>query len=144
MNYFMIDGTAYNVTVTGLTETFNVLNYDTSGRTLEEAAPMVIDPIGTFIGHQITVKRKGDDVDSFDALYKQILKPIRVEKPEDAPLFEVAHCQETIAYHAYVSTGSRPIQRIDEANGKSYWGELTLNITPIKAQVLPDELENTI
>ena len=58
-------------------------------------------------------------------------------KKEDALLFEVAHLQDSIAYEGYVSNGERKLERIDEKTGKIYWGELTLNIIPIEAQVLP-------
>ena len=49
----------------------------------------------------------------------------------------MAHLQDSIAYRAYVSNGVRALKRIDEENGKVYWGELSLNIVPIEAQVKP-------
>ena len=83
------------------------------------------------------IKRKNGHESEYDSLYDLIIKPRRVLKKEDALLFEVAHLQDSIAYEGYVSTGERKLERIDEKTGKIYWGELTLNIIPIEAQVLP-------
>ena len=85
----------------------------------------------------LTIKRKNGHESEYDSLYDLIIKPRRVLKKEDALLFEVAHLQDSIAYEGYVSTGERKLERIDEKTGKIYWGELTLNIIPIEAQVLP-------
>lgn len=138
MNYFRINGKSYNVVVTSLEENFEILYTENSGRTLDDGAPMTLDPIGTFFGHKITIKRKIGFESEYDELYLLLAQPRRVEKTEDALLFEVAHLQETIAYRAYVSKGARALKKIDENTGKVYWGELSLNIVPIEAQVLPE------
>lgn len=138
MNYFKINGKSYNVIVTSLEENFNILYSENTGRTIADGAPMILDPFGTFFGHKISVRRKNGYEKDFDNLYELISKPIRVENEEDAILFEVSHLQDSIAYRAYVSSGSRKVDRIDEKSNKVYWGELSLNIVPIKAQVLPD------
>jgi hypothetical protein len=137
MNYFKINGKNYNVIVTSLEESFEILYTENSGRTLADGAPMTLDPIGTFFGHKVSLRKKNGFEKEFDDLYKLVSEPLRVENEEDGLLFEVAHLQDSIAYRAYVSKGARPIQRIDENLGKVYWGELSLNIVPIKAQVLP-------
>ena len=137
MNYFKVDGKAYNVTVTALEESFEILYTENSGRTLAEGAPMTLDPIGTFFGHKVTIKRKNGYEDEYDELYSLLATPRRVERTEDALLFEVAHLQDSIAYRAYVSNGARALKRIDEKEGKVYGGELSLNIVPIEAQRLP-------
>ena len=137
MNYFKVDGKSYNVVVTSLEESFEILYTENSGRTLASGAPMTLDPIGTFFGHKVTIKRKNGFEEEYDELYNLLSKPRRVEKTEDALLFEAAHLQDSIAYRAYVSKGVRQIQRIDENLGKTYWGELSINIIPIEAQVLP-------
>jgi hypothetical protein len=137
MNYFKINGQSYEVVVTALEESFEILYTENSGRTLANGAPMTLDPIGTFFGHKITVKRKNGFEQQYDELYSLLSVPRRVENTEDALLFEVAHLQETIAYRAYVSKGMRAVKTIDEKSGKVYWGEMSLNIVPIEAQVLP-------
>ncbi len=138
MNYFKVNGKSYEVLVTSLEENFDILYSDNTGRTLADGAPMTLDPIGTFFGHKVAIRRKSGYEKEFDDLYELVSKPLRVENEEEALLFEVAHLQDTIAYRAYVSTGARAVTRIDEKTGKVYWGELSLNIVPIKAQVLPD------
>ena len=137
MNYFRINGINYEVVVTGIVESFNILYSENTGRVISTGAQMVLDPLGTFIGHKVTIKRKNGYESEYDSLYDLIIKPRRVLKKEDALLFEVAHLQDRIAYAGYVSTGERKLERIDEKTGKIYWGELTLNIIPIEAQVLP-------
>lgn len=142
MDYFRVNGKKYEVTVVSLEENFNILYSENTGRTLADGAPMMLDPLGTFFGHKVVVKRKHGYEKEFDELYKLVSKPLRVEDEEDALLFEVAHLQDTIAYRAYVSNGTRAVIKIDEKTNKVYWGELSLNIVPIKAQVLPDSVVN--
>ena len=114
MNYFRINGINYDVIVTEIVENFNILYSDNTGRTLADGAPITLDPLGTFIGHKVTIKRKNRYESEYDSLYNLITKPIKVLKKEDALLFEVAHLQDSIDYEGYVSTGERKIERIDE------------------------------
>lgn len=138
MNYFKINGKSYDVVVTGIEENFNILYSENTGRTIAEGAPITLDPLGSFYGHKVSLRRKKGFENQFDEVYEIVSKPISVVDEEDALLFEVAHLQSTISYRAYVSSGSRAVEKIDEKNGKVYWGELSLNIVPIKAQVLPE------
>ena len=132
MNYFKIDGVSYNVLVVGLEENFNILYSENTGRTLSEKARMVLDPIGTFFGHKVTVRRKRGHEREFDALYDYVSRP-----RYDGMMFEVAHNQDTINYEAYVSSGSRPLKLISKSD-VLHWGELQLNIVPMEAQVIPE------
>lgn len=138
MNYFRINGKSYDVIVTGIEENFNILYSENTGRTIAEGAPMTLDPLGSFYGHKVSLRRKTGFEKQFDEVYEIVSKPISVVEEEDALLFEVAHLQSTISYRAYVSSGSRAVEKIDEKKEKVYWGELSLNIVPIKAQVLPE------
>ena len=58
MNYFRINGINYEVVVTGIVETFNILYSENTGRVISTGAQMELDPLGTFIGHKVTIKRK--------------------------------------------------------------------------------------
>lgn len=132
MDYCKIGGREYNVHVLEIEENFNILYSSNTGRTLEEGAPIVLDPLGTFIGHKVTVKRKQGYESEFDDLFDFVTVPryhgIKVN---------MVHNQDSIEYDAYISNGSRKIKSIDLKNEKVYWDSMQLNIVPIKAQVLP-------
>lgn len=129
---FKIDGVAYDVIVTAITESFSILYSGNTGRTIAQGAPMTLDPLGTFISHNVTVRRKLGQEKEFDALYDYLLIPHRV-----GINVEIVHNQDVIKYKAYVSTGQRSVKKVDIAKNKVYWGDLKLNIVPIRAQVLP-------
>lgn len=137
MNYFRIGEDEnnlqeYDVVVTGIEETFEILYDDTTGRTLATGARMTLSPLGTFVGHKVTVKRKSGYESVYDDLFAFLMKP-----RNKGVFVEVAHDQDVIKYEAYVSKGGRKVNRIDEKAKKVYWGEMTLNIVPIEAQIAP-------
>lgn len=132
MDYVKIGGRQYDVVVTKVSETFNILYSENTGRTISEGARMTLDPIGTFYGHKITFQRKNGYEAEYDRLYDYISKP----RYDGIPV-EIVHNQETISYEAYISTGERALQRIDTNTGKVFWGEFSVNIVPMEAQVLP-------
>lgn len=131
MEYCKINGKAYDVLVVSIEESFSVLYSENTGRTISEGARMTLDPIGTFISHKVTFKRSRDNFADFDALFDFLTKP----KTDGFPV-EIAHNQTVLKYEAYVSSGSRAIQRI--LNNKTFWGELSVTFTPMEAQVLPE------
>lgn len=131
MNYCKIGGRAYDVNVTDIEETFNILYSDQTGRTMEDGAEISLDPIGTFFGHKITFKRKNGNEREFDDLLDYVSSP-----RTDGIDVEIVHNQSTISYKAYISTGARKLEKIDVNSNKVLWGEFTLNITPMKAQVI--------
>lgn len=137
MNYFKINGKSYNVLVTSLEENFDILYSDSTGRTLAVGAPIVLSPLGTFYGHKVTVRRKNGCEAEFDELYSLVSQPRIVSEETDALHFEIVHNQTTLSYYGYVSNGGRALKKIDEKTNRVYWGELTLNIVPIRAQVEP-------
>jgi hypothetical protein len=132
MDYFKIDGRSYDVVVTAIEESFNILYSENTGRTMSKGARMVLDPLGTFIGHKVTVRRKQGYEAQFDALYNYVSTP-----RYDGINVEIVHNQKTIKYDAYVSNGSRALQQITKSDIVK-WGELQLNIVPMEAQVLPE------
>jgi hypothetical protein len=131
-DWLQIDGRAYDVSVLSIRESATILYSDNTGRTISAGARMTLDPLGTFIGHRITVKRKGENVKEYDRLYNYITKP-----RYDGMRVKAVHDQTTIDYDAYVSTAEREVQRIDDAGKKVYWKEMEINIVPMEAQVLP-------
>lgn len=126
MDYFSINGKSYDVLVTELSENFNILYSENTGRTI--GARMVLDPIGTFVGHRITVRRKNGSEDDFDLLFNEISKP-RAE----GVWVTAVHDQGTISYEAYISNGERRLKAINPKTNKIYWDTMTINIIPMEA-----------
>lgn len=129
MNYFKMNGVAWDVVVTGISRSFEIRQSDNAGATLAPGAPEVLDPLGTFIGHTVTVKRRRGKEAVYDALWDFVTQP-RTEPIE----VEAAYNQTTIKYKAKVSSGGQDLLRIDPNTGKEYWGELVINIEPTEAQ----------
>jgi hypothetical protein len=132
MDYFKIDGRSYDVLVTAIEENFNILYSENTGRTMSMGARMVLDPLGTFFGHKVTVQRKQGCEAEFDAIYDYVSRP-----RYDGVNVEIVHNQTTIKYDAYISNGSRQLKKISKSD-IVHWGELQLNIVPMEAQVVPE------
>lgn len=132
MNYVKIGGRAYDVLVTEISENFNILYSENTGRTMAQGARMTLDPLGTFFGHKVTFQRKPGKEEEFDRLFDYVSRP----RYDGIPV-EVVHNQGIISYDAYISSGDRTLKRIDPKTGKVYWDAFSLNIVPMEAQVLP-------
>lgn len=132
MDYVKIGGKSYDVLVTELSENFNIIYSENTGRTIAVGARMTLDPLGTFLGHKITFQRKNGKEAEYDALFEYVSKP-----RYDGIRVEIVHNQSTISYDAYISNGERSLRRIDEKTGKVFWDKFSVNIIPMEAQVLP-------
>lgn len=132
MKWLKINNREWNVSVLAISENFNILYSENTGRTLANGARMSLDPIGTFYGHKITVARKRGEINEFDELFDFISQP-----RYDGIWVEAVHGQSTIRYEAYISNGQREVVRIDEQNEVVYYDSFDINIVPMEAQVLP-------
>lgn len=132
MDYVKIGGKAYDVLVTEISENFNILYSENTGRTMSVGARMTLDPLGTFFGHKVTFQRKQGKEAEYDALFDYVSRP----RFDGVPV-EIVHNQTVLKYDAYISNGERALKRIDAKTGKVYWGEFSLNIVPMEAQVTP-------
>ena len=132
MEYCKIDGINFPVTITNITESFNILYADGTGRTIAPGARMALSPLGTFYGHKVTFKRKSGYENEYDRLFDELSRP----RTQGIPV-ELVHGQASISYEAYASSGERKLKRIDLATGKVYWDEFTANFIPMEAQVKP-------
>jgi hypothetical protein len=132
-DWLQIDGKTYDVLVLSIKETANILYSENTGRTMSVGARMTLDPLGTFIGHRIKVKRNPKNVKEYDALYNYVILP-----RYDGIRVKAVHDQTTIDYDAYVSAAEREVERIDNLGKIVYWKEMEINIVPMEAQVLPE------
>lgn len=132
MDCVKIDRKSYEVLVTDIVESFDILYSQNTGRTMAAGARMTLDPLGTFIGHKITFRRKEGWEQEYDDLFEYLSRP-----RYDGMYVEVIHNQTTLSYSAYVSKGERKLKRVDPKTGKVYWGEFTVNVIPMEATVIP-------
>jgi hypothetical protein len=132
MDFVKIDGKEYNVIVTAISENFNILYSENTGRTMSRGARMTLDPLGTFFGHKVTFARRRGFEDEYDRLFDLVSTP----RYDGIPV-EIVHNQTVLKYDAYISSGERAVKRIDPKTNTVYWGEFSLNIVPMEAQVLP-------
>lgn len=131
-DWLEIDGMVFDVAVTSIKESGTVLYSENTGRTIAVGAPMTLDPLGTFYNYTVIVKKRNDDLDAYDRLYTYVTKP-----RYRGMTIKAVHNQSTITFNGYVSTAEREIERIDTKNKKVYWREMVIQITSMKAQVLP-------
>jgi hypothetical protein len=132
MDYVKIGNRVWDVLVTEVSEDFNILYSENTGRTMSQGS-MTLDPIGTFYGHKVTFARKNGKEAQFDALFDYVSKP----RYDGVPV-EIVHGQTTLKYNAYISNGSRSLKKINPNTNKVFWDALQLNIVPMEAQVLPE------
>lgn len=132
MDIVVIGGKSYDVLVLEIVESFNILYSNNTGRSIAVGAPMILDPLGTFIGHKVKFARKKGHEAEYDALFDYLAAP----RYDGIPV-RIVYGQTTISYDAYVSQGERAVKQIDEKTGLVKWGEFTANIVPMEAQVLP-------
>lgn len=134
MEYVKIGGRVWDVLVTEISENFNISYSENTGRTMSAGARMTLDPLGTFYGHKVTFRRKKGNENEYDLLFEFVSKP-----RYDGVSVDIVHGQTTLQYDAYISAGERTLQRIDPKTEKVYWGEFSVNIIPMEAQVKPNE-----
>ena len=125
-----IDGVSYDVLVTAIEETFNVLEGPNTGTALYRQRE-IRDITGIKIGHSVTFA-PDNDPDAFDALCNYLFGAVR-----EYVTVEIVHNQSTISYEAAYSTGSRGVAHIDDENDVVYWNELTVEFRPMEAQISP-------
>lgn len=130
LNLVKIDGVSYDVLVTAIQETSNVVEGDNSGIALFRNRE-IRDITGIKIGHAITFA-PDNDPEIFDNLYNHLFGTIR-----ESVVIEAVHNQGTISYEAAYNTGSRAVSHIDDDNDTVYWNELTVEFRPIENYINP-------
>ena len=129
MSYIKLNGVEFDadVAISAYNRNFNVLDGPNAGRVL--AGKMIRDIIGTYLGHKITVFRRGDDYAGLDEFWEYLYQ----HSIDDSVLLEAADGQKTISYQAYYTSASQDIEKVEK--GVNFWGEIEVNFTPIDAQL---------
>lgn len=131
VNYIKINGITFDadVAISKYNRYFNVLDGDNAGRAMD--GRMVRDIIGTYIGHKVTVFRRGDNYEGLDAFWDYLVE----HSVDDSVQFEASDGQTTLSYEAYYTSASQDLEKGE--NGNNYWGEIEINFIPMDAQVKP-------
>lgn len=128
INLCKIDGKSYDVLVTAIAETTEIIEGANSGIALSRQRE-IRDIRGIKIGHAVTFA-PDNDVEAFDELYDDLFGRIR-----PSVFVEIVHGQKTISYEAAYNTCVRNVAHIDDDNDAVYWDELTVEFRPIENQI---------
>ena len=131
MCYIKLNGIEFDaeVAIAAYNRNFNVLDGENAGRVM--SGRMVRDIIGTYVGHKITVFRRGGDYEGLDRFWDYLVE----HSVDDSVMLEAADGQTTISYEAYYTSGTQDIEKV--VNGVNYWGNIEINFIPMEAQVMP-------
>ena len=131
MSYIKLNGKAFDadVAISKDNRYFNVLDGENAGRVM--TGRMVRDVIGSYLGHKITVFRRGDNYAGLDEFWEYLFQ----HSVDDSVMLEAADGQTTISYEAYYTSASQDIEKAED--GVNYWGEIEVNFIPMDAQVKP-------
>ena len=133
MNYVEIDGKPYDVIVSSIQRSPEIRQSENAGATLAEGAEETLDPLGTFITYIVGFTRKQGKEIEFDNLWETLIKP-----RYDGVWVDIVYNQTKLKYKAKFEISPQAVDKIDKRTGKVYWGEISVNIVPTKAQVLPE------
>ena len=131
MGYIKLNGRSFDadVAISKYNRNFNVLDGDNAGRAM--TGRMIRDIIGTYLGHKITVFRRGNNYAGLDEFWDYLYQ----YSVDDSVLLEAADGQTSIAYEAYYTSATQDLEKVE--NGTNYWGEIEVNFIPMEAQVRP-------
>lgn len=131
MSYIKINGIEFDadVAISKYTRSFSVLDGDNAGRVM--TGRMIRDIIGTYLGHKITVFRRGDNYKGLDEFWNYLYK----HSVDDYVKLEAADGQRTISYEAYYTSASQELEKVE--NGVNYWGDIEVSFVPMDAQIKP-------
>lgn len=131
LSYIKLNGVEFDteITISNYNRNLNVLDGENAGRVM--AGRMIRDIIGAYIGHKITVFRRGDNYQGLDDFWDYLV----AHSVDDSVMLEAADNQKTISYEAYYTSASQDIEKVE--GGVNYWGEIEVNFIPMDAQVKP-------
>jgi hypothetical protein len=126
-----IDGMSFDVLVTAIQETTEVIEGPNSGVSIQRQRE-IRDILGVKIGHAVTFAPDSNP-EEFDRLYDYLFKTIR-----PSVMVECVHGQQSISYEAAYNTCSRNVAHIDDANNVVSWDEMTIAFRPMENQINAD------
>lgn len=137
MSYIKLNGVEFDadVAISKYNRSFNVLDGENAGRVM--TGRMVRDIIGTYLGHKMTVFRRGDNYEGLDRFWNYLYQ----HSVDDSVMLEASDGQTTISYEAYYTSASQDIEQV--ADGVNYWGEIEVNFVPVDAQLRPGDGDGT-
>lgn len=123
-----IDGIEYGAIVTALKRSFEVVDGENAGRTLDGNTHR--DLIGTYYNYSVTVMTDRMTQAKYNQLYEVI------SSPTESHDIVVAYGNETLTFKAYIAQGTDDLLRqYSETN--RYWGNLSFNFIAMKPQRRP-------
>ena len=131
MGYIKLNGRSFDadVAISKYNRNFNVLDGDNAGRAM--TGRMIRDIIGAYLGHKITVFRRGNNYAGLDEFWDYLV----AHSVDDSVMLEAADGQTTISYEAYYTSATQDLEMVE--NGANYWGEIEVNFISMEAQVRP-------
>lgn len=131
MSYIKLNGVEFDadVAISNYSRNLNVLDGENAGRVM--TGRMIRDIIGAYIGHKLTVFRRGDDYAGLDGFWDYLV----AHSVDDSVMLEAADGQTTISYEAYFTSASQDMEKV--SGGVNYWGSIEVNFIPMDAQVKP-------
>ena len=131
MSYIKLNGVEFDakVAISTYNRNFNVLDGDNAGRVM--SGRMVRDIIGTYIGHKITVFRRGENQAGLDEFWDYLV----AHSVDESVQLEAADGQTVLSYEAYYTSASQDLEKVEA--GVNYWGEIQVNFNPMEAQIAP-------
>ncbi len=123
---FLMDGVAYNVSVTALTRKFSVMDTDKSGRT--QNGQMYRDIVGTFYNYTMTVAERNGDYKALEDFWSAISDPTKASHVCQFP-----YGQKTLTQEMYVTSGDQPLKLMQK--DRNHWGEISVNFIAMSPEV---------
>ena len=114
-----VDGVSYDVINSELTRSFQVLDGENAGRTLD--GEMHRDVIGTYYNY--TWKLEPKTLEDYSTLYDVL------SAPNDYHTITVPYNQDAKTFRASVTNGQDQLRR--QENGTNYWTGLSINFIAI-------------
>lgn len=120
-----VDGTEYGGIVTALQRSFEVVDGENAGRTLDGV--MHRDLIGTYYNYSITINTSRMSQAEYNTLYETISSPVESHN------IVVPYGNTVLTFKAYVTNGTDDlIRQYSETN--RYWGNLSFNFIAMEPQ----------